>query len=206
VGAVFGPVTLVWFSTIAILGIGSIVQNPGVLVAVNPLHAVHFFIANGLGAFLVLGAVFLVATGGEALYADLGHFGEQPIQIDWFCLVGPSLRLNYVGQGALLLAHPEAAQNPFFLLAPEWGRLPLLILATLAAIIASQAIISGAFSLTRQAVQLGYLPRLTIIHTSATDIGQIYVPGINWALMAVTIWVVIHFRSSSDVAAPTASP
>jgi KUP system potassium uptake protein len=200
VGAVFGPVTLVWFSTIAVLGIGGIIENPGVLLAVNPLHAVHFFLDNGLGGFLVLGAVFLVATGGEALYADLGHFGERPIQIDWFCLVGPSLLLNYFGQGALLLSHPEAAPNPFYLLAPAWGRYPLLILATLAAIIASQAIISGAFSLTRQAVQLGYLPRLTIIHTSPTDIGQIYVPAINWALMVVTIWVVINFRSSSDVA------
>ena len=200
VGAVFGPVMLVWFSTLAVLGVSGILRHPEVLAAVNPLHGLRFFADNGLGGFLVLGAVFLVATGGEALYADLGHFGERPIQLDWFCLVGPALLLNYFGQGALLLSNPEAAHNPFYRLAPAWGRFPLLVLATLAAVIASQAIISGAFSLTRQAVQLGYLPRVEIIHTSATEMGQIYIPGVNWALMAATIAVVVSFRSSSNVA------
>jgi KUP system potassium uptake protein len=200
VGAVFGPVILVWFAVLSVLGVRGILLNPGVLAAVNPVHALRFFAANGLSGFLVLGAVFLVATGGEALYADLGHFHERAIQIDWFCVVGPSLLLNYFGQGALVLARPETIDNPFYLLAPAWGRYPLLLLATLAAIIASQAIISGSFSLTRQAVQLGYLPRLSIRHTSAHQIGQIYVPQVNWLLMAGTIAVVAGFRNSSNVA------
>ncbi|HEY7470900.1 MAG TPA: potassium transporter Kup [Gemmatimonadota bacterium] len=200
VGAVFGPVMLLWFVTIATLGVWGILREPGVLRAVNPVHAFHFFAANGFAGFLVLGAVFLVATGGEALYADLGHFGELPIQIDWFGLVGLSLLLNYFGQGALVLTDPEAAHNPFYRLAPEWGVYPLLVLATAAAIIASQAIISGAFSLTRQAVQLGYLPRVEIIHTSASKIGQIYIPVVNWALMIATVGLVLGFRSSSNLA------
>jgi KUP system potassium uptake protein len=200
VGAVFGPVMLLWFATIATLGVWGILREPAVLRAVNPVHAVRFFAANGFAGFLVLGAVFLVATGGEALYADLGHFGVRPIQIDWFSLVLPSLLLNYFGQGALVLTDPEAAHNPFYRLAPEWGVYPLLILATAAAIIASQAIISGAFSLTRQGVQLGYLPRLEIIHTSARKIGQIYIPVVNWALMAATVGLVLGFRSSSNLA------
>ena len=200
VGAVFGPVMLVWFATIAVLGLVAISRQPAVLQAVNPLHAVRFFMANGVPGFLVLGAVFLVATGGEALYADLGHFGEAPIQIDWFSLVGWSLALNYFGQGALLLSDPAAAHNPFFRMAPSWALYPLVALATMAAVIASQAIISGAFSLTRQAVQLGYLPRVEVIHTSATEIGQIYIPGVNWALMLATIGLVLGFRSSSNVA------
>jgi len=200
VGAVFGPVIFVWFVTIAVLGVWGIVREPGVLKAVNPLYAASFFAANGFAGFLVLGAVFLVATGGEALYADLGHFGVLPIQIDWFTLVGPALLLNYFGQGALLLADPEAAHNPFYRLAPSWGVVPLLVLATMAAIIASQAIISGSFSLTRQAVQLGYLPRLEILHTSATHIGQIYVPTVNRALMLGTIALVVGFGSSSNIA------
>ncbi|MBI2944836.1 MAG: potassium transporter Kup [Candidatus Wallbacteria bacterium] len=200
IGAIFGPVILVWFSTLALLGIASISRHPSVLAAVDPRHAWRFFADNGVPGFLVLGAVFLVATGGEALYADLGHFGERPIQLDWFCLVGPSLLLNYFGQGALLLSEPQAAQNPFYLLAPEWGRYPLLVLATMAAIIASQAIISGAFSVTRQAVQLGYLPRVAVTHTSESQIGQIYVPAVNWLLMVATIGVVVGFRSSSNVA------
>ncbi len=200
VGAVFGPVTLLWFGTLAVLGLRGIAMHPEVLAAVNPAHAVRFFAANGRIGFLVLGAVFLVATGGEALYADLGHFGELPIRIDWFSLVGPSLMLNYFGQGGLLLADPAAAHNPFYRLAPPWALYPLVALATAAAIIASQAIISGAFSLTRQAVQLGYLPRVEIVHTSASTIGQIYIPGVNWALMAATIGLVLGFRSSSNVA------
>ncbi|HEY2740029.1 MAG TPA: potassium transporter Kup [Thermoanaerobaculia bacterium] len=201
VGAVFGPVMLVWFSTLAVLGISWIIHQPSVLAAVNPLYAVRFFLANGLHGFLVLGSVFLVATGGEALYADMGHFGELPIQIDWFSFVAPSLLLNYFGQGALLIQNPEAAKNPFYLLAPGWALYPLVVLSTMATVIASQAIISGAFSLTRQAVQLGYLPRLDIIHTSSSEVGQIYIPGVNWALMVSTIVLVLSFRSSSNLAA-----
>jgi KUP system potassium uptake protein len=201
VGAVFGPVMLVWFSTLAVLGVSGIIHQPSVLAAVNPLYAVRFFLANGMHGFLVLGSVFLVATGGEALYADMGHFGELPIQIDWFSFVAPSLLLNYFGQGALLIQHPEAAKNPFYLLAPDWALYPLVVLSTLATVIASQAIISGAFSLTRQAVQLGYLPRLDIIHTSSAEVGQIYIPGVNWALMVSTIILVLSFRSSSNLAA-----
>jgi len=197
---VFGPVILVWFAVIAVLGIRGIALHPAVLAALNPVHAVRFFLANKLGGFLVLGAVFLVATGGEALYADLGHFHERAIQLDWFCVVGPALLLNYFGQGALVLAKPESVDNPFYLLAPSWARFPLLLLATAAAIIASQAIISGSFSLTRQAVQLGYLPRMRIRHTSMHEIGQIYVPSVNWLLMLATVAVVVGFQTSSNVA------
>ncbi len=200
VGAVFGPIMIVWFVTLTILGIRGILREPAVLVSVNPVYAARFFAANGFEGFLVLGAVFLVATGGEALYADLGHFGARPIRLNWFGLVGPALLLNYFGQGALVLTNPDAAQNPFYRLAPEWGLYPLLILATMAAIIASQAVISGAFSLTRQGVQLGYLPRLAIVHTSAKKIGQIYVPVVNWVLMFATIAVVVGFGSSSNLA------
>jgi KUP system potassium uptake protein len=201
VGSVFGPVMIFWFSTLAVLGIRGILWEPSVLLALNPLHAIRFFMANGMHGFLVLGAVFLVTTGGEALYADLGHFGEKPIQVDWFNLVGPSLVLQYLGQGALLLRHPEAAHNPFYLLAPKWALYPLVVLAAMATVIASQAIISGVFSLTRQAIQLGYLPRMEIIHTSRAEIGQIYIPSVNWALMAATIVLVIGFRTSSNLAA-----
>jgi KUP system potassium uptake protein len=201
IGKVFGPVMLVWFGTLAVLGVKGIFLHPAVLAALNPIYGVHFFAANGGHGFLVLGAVFLVATGGEALYADMGHFGELPIQIDWFSLVFPSLLLNYLGQGALLIVHPEAARNPFYLLAPSWALLPLVALATAATVIASQAIISGSFSLTRQAVQLGYSPRMNIIHTSSGEIGQIYIPSVNWALMAATIWLVLAFRSSGSLAA-----
>ena len=200
VGAVFGPVIVVWFITLALLGIRGIRMHPGVLAALNPMYAIRFFMANGTAGFLVLGAVFLVATGGEALYADLGHFHERAIQIDWFCLVAPCLLLNYFGQGALVLGNPAAADNPFYLLAPSWGHYPLLLLSTMAAIIASQAIISGAFSLTRQAVQLGYLPRLLIRHTSARQEGQIYVPQVNTLLMFATVAVVVGFKNSSNVA------
>jgi len=201
VGSVFGPIMIFWFSTLAVLGIRGILWEPSVLLAINPIYAIRFFIANGGHGFLVLGAVFLVTTGGEALYADLGHFGEKPIQVDWFNLVGPSLILQYLGQGALLLRHPEAAHNPFYLLAPKWALYPLVALAAVATVIASQAIISGVFSLTRQAIQLGYLPRMEIIHTSRAEIGQIYIPSVNWALMAATIVLVIGFRTSSNLAA-----
>jgi KUP system potassium uptake protein len=197
----FGPVMLVWFALIAILGVMQIVQEPHVLVAINPVHAFAFFARNHLHGFLVLGAVFLCVTGGEALYADMGHFGARPIRIAWFVLVFPCLVLNYLGQGALLLHDPAAAEHPFFHMAPAWARLPLVVLATLATIIASQAVISGAFSLTRQAVQLGYAPRLDIRHTSAREIGQIYIASVNWALMVCAIGLVLAFRSSSALAA-----
>ncbi|HEX3584143.1 MAG TPA: potassium transporter Kup [Thermoanaerobaculia bacterium] len=201
VGAMFGPVMLVWFAVIASLGVMQIVREPHVLVAINPAHAFNFFVRNRIHGFLVLGAVFLCVTGGEALYADMGHFGARPIRLAWFILVFPCLLLNYFGQGALLLQNPAAAEHPFFHMAPAWARLPLVGLATLATIIASQAVISGAFSLTRQAVQLGYAPRLDIRHTSEREIGQIYIASVNWALMICAIGLVIAFRSSSALAA-----
>jgi KUP system potassium uptake protein len=200
VGAVFGPIMIFWFGTLAVTGIRGILWAPSVLFAVNPLYAIRFFVANGMHGFLVLGAVFLVATGGEALYADLGHFGERAIQIDWFSLVGASLILQYFGQGALLIRQPAAAHNPFYLLAPKWALYPLVVLATMATIIASQAIISGVFSLTRQAIQLGYLPRMQIVHTSSAEIGQVYMPSVNWTVMLATIALVLGFRSSSNLA------
>ena len=200
VGIIFGPITLLWFMTLAALGVRGILIEPSVVRALNPVHAANFFMSNGSSGFLVLGAVFLVATGGEALYADLGHFGHKAIQIDWFLIVAPSLMLQYLGQGALLISEPESAVNPFYLLAPDWMLYPLVVLATMATIIASQAMISGAFSLTRQAVQLGYLPRMEIIHTSSTEIGQIYIPTVNWMLMLATIALVIGFGSSSAIA------
>ena len=201
VGAVFGPITTVWFLTLAVLGISQIVREPDVLRAVNPLHAAEFFAANGWRGFLVLGSVFLVVTGGEALYADIGHFGVRPIRLTWYSFVLPALLLNYFGQGALLLHDPAAADQPFFRMAPQWALYPLLALATMATVIASQAVISGAFSLTRQAVQLGYVPRLRIEHTSASRIGQIYIPAVNWTLMLACIGLVIGFGSSSRLAA-----
>jgi KUP system potassium uptake protein len=201
VGRFFGPVMLGWFLCLGLLGVRALVEHPIVLTAVDPRHAVSFFTAHGWHGFAVLGAVFLVVTGGEALYADMGHVGKTPIRVAWFALVLPALLLNYFGQGALLLADPGAAANPFFLLAPSWALLPLVALATAAAIIASQALISGAFSLTRQAVQLGYCPRLDINHTSSDEIGQIYVPQVNWALMVCTVAIVIGFGSSSGLAA-----
>ncbi len=201
IGRLFGPVMLVWFSTLALLGINQIVRNPAVLGAINPLHAVTFFASDGLQGFLVLGTVFLVVTGGEALYADMGHFGRKPIMLAWFILVLPALLLNYFGQGALLLARPEAAANVFYLMAPEWATIPLVLLSTMATIIASQALISGAFSITMQAQNLGFLPRLRIVHTSATEFGQIYIPFVNWLLMIACIAVVLGFRSSSSLAA-----
>ena len=200
VGGLFGPIVIVWFMTIAALGIGWIVEEPIVLTAFDPRHAVSFFWSNGLTGFAVLGAVFLVVTGGEALYADMGHFGKQPIRLAWFALVLPALLLNYLGQGALLLQN-KSATHPFFQLAPTWALLPLVVIATVAAVIASQALISGAFSITRQAMQLGLAPRLDVEHTSAQEIGQIYVPQVNWALMVACVMIVIGFRSSGALAA-----
>ena len=201
VGAIFGPVTLVWFILLSVLGIVHIVDQPKVLLALSPLHGALFLLHNHINGFLVLGAVFLVATGGEALYADMGHFGARPIRLTWFVLVLPALLLNYFGQGALLLDHPEAIRNPFYLMAPRWALYPLVIMATMATIIASQAVISGAFSLTRQATMLGFWPRVQIQHTSAKEIGQIYVPSINWVLMLATIGLVLGFKSSTNLAA-----
>jgi KUP system potassium uptake protein len=201
VGGMFGPIMVTWFIVIGVLGLVMMLQHPVVLTAVDPRHAVYFFREHGWHGFAVLGAVFLVVTGGEALYADMGHFGKRPIRFAWFALVLPALLLNYFGQGALLLSNPAAAEQPFFLLAPDWALLPLVALATAAAIIASQALISGAFSLTQQAIQLGYCPRLDIEHTSHHEIGQVYVPQVNWALMVSTIFIVIGFGSSTALAA-----
>ncbi len=201
IGKIFGPVTLLWFSALAILGIAQIFHYPQVFSAVSPLHGIEFFVRNGWHGFIILGSVFLVVTGGEALYADMGHFGKKPIRLAWFAVVLPALLLNYFGQGALLLENPAMAVNPFYNLAPTWALYPMIILATCAAIIASQALISGAFSLTMQAVQLGLIPRLKITHTSSKEIGQIYLPAINWALMFGCIVVVLGFHTSSNLAA-----
>jgi KUP system potassium uptake protein len=201
VGALFAPVMIVWFLTIGLLGLFQIARDPSILAAVNPAHAVTFFDTNGWLGFVVLGSVFLAVTGGEALYADMGHFGVRPIRLMWFSLVMPALLLNYFGQGALILSNPQSAANPFFLMVPSWGLIPLVALTTAATIIASQAVISGAFSLTMQAVQLGYLPRVVIEHTSEREHGQIYVPSANWVLMIACIGLVLGFRSSSNLAA-----
>ncbi|MCK6528102.1 potassium transporter Kup [Myxococcota bacterium] len=201
VGRLFGPITLVWFVVLGILGISHILEEPSVLAAVSPLHGARFFAENRGNAFLVLGSVFLVVTGGEALYADMGHFGRRPIRLAWYTLVLPALLLNYFGQGALLLRSPEAVEHPFYRMVPEWGLYPTIALATAATVIASQALISGSFSLTMQAVQFGYSPRVRIEHTSATEIGQVYLPAVNWALMIACIGLVLGFRTSSNLAA-----
>ena len=201
VGAAFGPVMLIWFAALAVLGAFGIARNPIVLTALWPGHAVEFLAAYPRLGFLALGAVFLVLTGGEALYADMGHFGRHPIRIAWFALVLPALVINYFGQGALLLADPEAIRNPFYLLAPGWALIPLLILATAATVIASQAVISGVYSMTSQAIQLGYAPRMRILHTSGAEMGQIYIAGINYALLVAVVALVLAFRSSSNLAA-----
>ena len=201
VGKLFAPVMLIWFATLAVLGVTGIMKNPEVLQALNPSWAVSFFVHYKTISFFALGAVVLAITGVEALYADMGHFGKMPIRIAWFIVVLPSLVLNYFGQGALLLSDPKAIKNPFFLLAPDWALIPLLILATLATVIASQAVISGVFSLTRQAVRLGYLPGMRIIHTSEMESGQIYVPMINWVLYFAVLIVIISFEHSSNLAA-----
>jgi len=201
VGALFGPVMVIWFATLAALGTMSIAEHPEVLAAVAPWHAVQFLASNQLSGFLVLIGVFLVVTGGEALYADLGHFGVTPIRSVWFLIVLPALLLNYFGQGAYLLAHPQGTVQPFFHLAPEWAQYPLVALSTVATIIASQAVITGAFSLTRQAVQLGLMPRLQVLQTSQHAHGQIYMPAVNWTLMIAALALVLTFRSSSNLAA-----
>ncbi len=201
VGKSFAPIMVVWFSAIALFGVMAIVKNPIVLKAINPWYAIDFFIRDGMVGFLILGSVVLVLTGGEALYADMGHFGPRPIRLAWLGMVLPALMINYFGQGALLLDRPEAASNPFYELVPRWFLIPMIVIATLAAITASQALISGCFSLTRQAVQLGYCPRVTIIHTSHHERGQIYVPEVNWGLMVMCLLVVVGFKSSANLTA-----
>ncbi|HEX8841376.1 MAG TPA: potassium transporter Kup [Sphingomicrobium sp.] len=200
VGTLFGPVMLVYFAVLALLGVMNIMVHPEIVGILNPLWAVKFFIYNPKLAFLALGSVFLCVTGAEALYADMGHFGRKAINYSWVVLVYPCLVLNYMGQGALLLSHPQAAINPFYLLAPDWARLPLVFLATVATIIASQAVISGAFSVTHQAIQLGFLPRLRTEHTSEKAAGQIYMPSVNWGLLAMVLILVLTFRASSNLA------
>ncbi len=201
VGALFGPVMVLWFAVLALLGAIGIMQNPTVLAAVNPLHGFNFLLGNSLLGFFAMGAVVLCITGAEALYADMGHFGARPIQYAWLGYVLPALTINYFGQGALLLADPAAIENPFYLLAPEWALYPLVTLSTIATVIASQAVISGAFSITQQAIQLGYTPRLEVQHTSDQEIGQIYLPALNWLLLISIIAVVIGFGTSSNLAA-----
>jgi KUP system potassium uptake protein len=201
VGALFGPVMLLWFAVLALLGVLGIVQHPDVLAAVNPIYGLNFLTGNSLLGFFALGAVVLCITGAEALYADMGHFGAKPIQYAWLGYVLPALLVNYFGQGALLLADPAAIENPFYLLAPEWALYPLVILSTIATVIASQAVISGAFSITQQAIQLGYTPRLEVQHTSDEEIGQIYLPALNWLLLISIIALVIGFGTSSNLAA-----
>jgi KUP system potassium uptake protein len=200
IGRFFGPITLIWFFALIALGLPHIIDNPGVLVALNPEYAIVFFYSQPLVAFIALGAVVLCVTGGEALYADMGHFGRRPIRIAWYGLVMPALVVNYFGQGALILGYPEAVENPFYLMAPESLRLPLVVLATAATVIASQALISAAFSVTKQAIQLGILPRMAVRHTSVRDTGQIYVPFINWGLFAFIVLAVALFKSSSNLA------
>ena len=200
IGRLFGPVTLAWFLAIGAAGLHGIVQHPGVLAALNPLYALDFLFSHAAASFVVLGSVVLAVTGAEVLYSDMGHFGKGPIRIAWFALVAPALVLNYFGQGALLILRPEAVQNPFYLLLPGWALYPMVGLATVAAVIASQATISGAYSITKQAIQLGFLPRMTVIQTSARERGQIYIPAINWLLLAAVLGAVIGFGSSSRLA------
>ncbi len=201
IGKFFGPITLVWFLVIAVLGLFQIAAHPEILKAINPYYAVNFMWNQPGTTFIILGAVVLCVTGAEALYADLGHFGKTPIRVAWFSVVMPALILNYFGQGALLLAQPEAVKNPFFMMAPDWALMPLVLLATAATVIASQALITGAFSVTKQVIQLGYLPRLQIQHTSVRDTGQIYIPFVNWGLFAAIVLAVVLFKSSSNLAA-----
>ena len=200
VGMVFGPVILLWFLSLALLGINAIMKHPTVLKALNPYYAFHFFSVNGFDSLVILGAVFLAVTGGEALYADLGHFSKKPIRLGWFYLVLPCLVINYFGQGTLILDNPQAVLNPFYYLAPRWALYPLVVLATLATVIASQAVISGAFSLTYQAIQLGFVARFKIVHTSPNERGQIYIPQLNWILFSATIALVGFFRTSENLA------
>jgi len=201
IGKFFGPVTLAWFAAIAVLGVWQILHHPEIVKALNPWYALKFIWDNPGTSFILLGAMVLCVTGAEALYADLGHFGKKPIRIAWFSVVMPALTLNYLGQGALLLENPEAVKNPFFMMAPEWALIPLVLLATLSTVIASQALITGAFSVTRQVIQLGYLPRLNIEHTSVRTAGQIYIPLVNWGLFVAIVLAVVMFRTSSSLAA-----
>jgi KUP system potassium uptake protein len=201
IGKFFGPITMVWFAAIALLGLYHIVGHPEILWAISPHYAVMFIWQQPFTAFIILGAVVLCVTGGEALYADMGHFGKKPIRLAWFAIVMPCLTLNYFGQGALLLSDPGAVDNPFFNMAPEWALIPLVVLATAATVIASQALITGAFSVTKQVIQLGFLPRLQILHTSARDTGQIYMPLVNWGLFVVIVLAVVMFKTSSNLAA-----
>lgn len=200
IGVLFGPIILLWFVTLGALGVYHIAQNPSIFLALNPYYAINFVLNHGWAGFLVFGSILLVLTGGEALYADMGHFGRKPIAFAWYCVVWPGLMLNYFGQGAMLLAHPETKANPFFMMAPEWLTFPLIILATLASIIASQAVISGAFSLTSAAIKLGYCPRLKIVHTNHQEKGQIYLPFINWLLWALVMLLIVTFQNSSALA------
>jgi KUP system potassium uptake protein len=201
IGKFFGPITVVWFLCIAVLGVVHIMEDPDILWAISPTYALGFIWNNPKVTFIILGAVVLCVTGGEALYADMGHFGKKPIRLAWFSVVMPCLTLNYFGQGALLLTHPEAVKNPFFNMAPDWFLIPLVGLATMATVIASQALISGAFSVTKQIIQLGYLPRLQVLHTSVKDTGQIYLPFVNWGLFVTIVLAVVMFKSSSNLAA-----
>jgi KUP system potassium uptake protein len=201
IGKFFGPITLLWFVSIGALGVAQIANNPAILWALSPHYAVGFIVQHPGTTFIILGAVVLCVTGAEALYADLGHFGKKPVRLAWFSVVMPALTLNYFGQGALLLAQPAAVKNPFYLMAPDWALLPLVGLATMATVIASQALITGAFSVTKQVIQLGYLPRLQVQHTSVKDTGQIYMPFVNWGLFGAIVLAVLFFRSSSNLAA-----
>ena len=201
IGKFFGPITLVWFAVVALLGLSHIASHPEILWAISPHYVLGFMFQHPGITFIILGAVVLCVTGGEALYADMGHFGKKPIRLAWFSIVMPSLTLNYFGQGALLLANPQAVKNPFFMMAPDWALVPLVVLATAATVIASQALITGAFSVTKQVIQLGYLPRLQVQHTSVKDTGQIYMPFVNWGLFVLIVLAVVMFRSSSNLAA-----
>jgi len=201
IGRLFGPVMCVWFVTIATLGIWNIIKAPEIISALNPFYAAQFFVLHPMGAFLSLAAVILAVTGGETLYADMGHFGKRPVRLAWFSFVLPCLTLNYFGQGALLLNDPAAAANPFFSMVPDWGQIPMVILSTMAAIIASQAVITGSYSVTRQAMQLGFLPRMATKHTSAAEEGQIYIPFVNWMLLVFVVFLVLGFQSSTNLAA-----
>jgi len=201
VGKLFGPIMMIWFIAIGLMGIHQVVQNPAIFAAINPLFAIRFLVEHSLQGFIVLGAVFLVLTGAEALYADMGHFGLKPIRMGWFFIVMPCLLLNYFGQGAMFLSHPDTISNPFFLMVPDSFVLPLIILATLATVIASQAVISGAFSMTSQAILLGFMPRMKVLHTSDREIGQIYMPLVNWVLLFLVIVVVLAFKKSENLAA-----
>jgi KUP system potassium uptake protein len=201
VGKFFGPITLVWFTVISALGISHILTNPAILWALSPHYALEFMFANVGVTFIILGAVVLCVTGAEALYADMGHFGKRPIRLAWFWVVMPALTLNYFGQGALLLSNPKAVSNPFYLMAPEWALLPLVLLATAAAVIASQALISGAFSVTKQVIQMGFLPRMKIDHTNVREAGQIYIPFVNWGLFVAIVFAVAMFKTSGNLAA-----